>query len=159
MKTYIKGFNVVKEGQGYLSLTPHWATYRVNNMGMMIIDRNGYLSIDFIPPQSVDNNQGYMKGDYQNRSTFILTVGNVGEFLKLNVWTPISENEQPIVIDYQEPNNKNAKEESTKILKIDRIKHGEDQEPSVKLTYLQLKDEKVVFDTSIIVSEGEFLAF
>ena len=128
-------------------------------MGMMIIDRNGYLSIDFIPPQSVDNNQGYMKGDYQNRSTFILTVGNVGEFLKLNVWTPISENEQPIVIDYQEPNNKNAKEESTKILKIDRIKHGEDQEPSVKLTYLQLKDEKVVFDTSIIVSEGEFLAF
>jgi len=52
---------------------------------MMIIDRNGYLSIDFIPPQSVDNNQGYMKGDYQNRSTFILTVGNVGEFLKLNV--------------------------------------------------------------------------
>ena len=50
MKAYVKGFNIVKEGQGYLSITPHRATYRVNNMGMLLIDRNGYLSIDFVPP-------------------------------------------------------------------------------------------------------------
>lgn len=104
MKAYVKGFNIVKEGQGYLSITPHRATYWVNNMGMLLIDRNGYLSIDFVPPQSVSTEEGFIKGDYQNRSTFILTVSNIGEFLKLNVREPIREKEEPIVIDYTEPN-------------------------------------------------------
>ena len=71
----------------------------------------------------------------------------------MNVWEPIKEKEEPIVLDYLE-----AKTNITKILKLDRLLFGDDKERSVKFTYLNLKDEKVIFDTSITINEGEFLA-
>ena len=70
---------------------------------------------------------------------------------------PMKEKSEPIILDYVEQ-NKGAKEDSTWVLKIDWVLFGEDKEPSVKLSYLLVKEDKVSFDTSIVVSEGEFIA-
>ena len=74
-KVYLRSYNILKEDQGYVALTPHRATYKVGQNNAMVIDRNGYISIDFIPfkdesPQGL----GYRAGDYANKSTFILTI-------------------------------------------------------------------------------------
>ena len=115
---YLRQYNILKEGQGYVALTPHRATYKVGSNNTLMVDWNGYISIDFIPFKSTgDSQSGYQSGDYANKSTFILTVSQVGEFLRLNVRDKSTD---PCIMDYLEPASREDNSERMRVLKIEK---------------------------------------
>ena len=63
-----------------LSITPQRAIYEENN-DTITLSRQGYLTFDFIKHEETKEGK---KANYKDRDTFIMTLKNIGDFLKID---------------------------------------------------------------------------
>ena len=78
-RVYLKPHNIMRDDT-MLSVTPHRAIYEENN-DTITLSRPGYLTFDFIPYQDTADGK---RGNYNEKSTFIMTLKNIGDFLKID---------------------------------------------------------------------------
>ena len=147
-----------------LSITPHRATYEENDSSVYL-SRPGYLTFDFIP---VDNTEGSYRGNYNDRNTFIMTLKNIGDFLKIDdtyKTTTDSDNDshlppEPVLLNYNSRSESSSQQ--TSVLKIEKKLAQDDESDSkimyFELTYMLIRNEEIIDSSTIMIEQGEMVA-
>ena len=113
-KVFVKPHNVIKDDVMF-SMTPHRAVYEEND-NTITLSRLGYLTFDFIPYEMTSHGK---RGNYQERDTFIMTMKNVGDFLKID--DTYKEDEEPVILNYTPfMGNQSQENAKVKVLKIEK---------------------------------------
>ena len=113
-RVYVKPHTITREGK-MLSITPHKAIYEENNNAISL-SRSGYLTFDFLDLEDTAN--GKMP-NYKEKDTFIMTIKNIGDFLKID--DTYRENEDPVILNYQAYGQyQRDSEAKTHVLKIQK---------------------------------------
>ena len=102
-RVYVKPHNLIRDNC-MLSITPHRGIYAENN-DTITLSKPGYLTFDFF---GFVQNGDKKVPDYKNKFTFVMTLRNIGDFLKIN--DNYTEGEDPIIMNYSnnwgEPDSK-----------------------------------------------------
>ena len=111
------------------------------NNNTVSLSRLGYLTFEFIPYESVD---GRNRADYQNKDTFIMTMKNIGDFLKID--DSYTRDEEPVILNYTPFNSPQSGPDSrVQVCKIEKKLIREDDLDilNYEITYMYIQGEQI----------------
>ena len=136
---FIKAHNIIKDNMMF-SVTPHRAIYEENN-NTISLSRLGYLTMDFIPYEMTDMGR---RSNYKERDTFIMTMKNIGEFLKID--DTYREGEEPVILNYSAFNSpQSGPDARINVLKVEKklMKEDETEMLYYEISYMHIRGENI----------------